>query len=101
MGNMQTENGFFSGAGAILGEVIRAIVSGIRYVFGGLGSAVGDFFSGLAGALGMSPSLFNFALLILGLVLLWAAIRAFARRGFIAGLFWLLLAMLLLSGLIG
>jgi hypothetical protein len=98
---MQTENGFFSSAGAVLGEVIRAIVSSIRYVFGGLGSAVGDFFSGLASALDMSPSVFNFALLILGLVLLWAAITAFARRAIIAGIFWLFLAMLLLSGLIG
>ncbi|MVW72054.1 MULTISPECIES: hypothetical protein [unclassified Bordetella] len=98
---MQNESGFFGSAGAVLGEVIRAIVSGIRYVFGGLGSAIGDFFSGLAGALDMSPSVFNFALLILGLLLLWAAIKSFARRGIIAGIFWLFLATLLLSGLIG
>ncbi|CAM3725052.1 hypothetical protein [Bordetella tumulicola] len=98
---MQTENSFFGSVGAILGEVIRAIVSGIRYVFGGFGSAIGDFFSGLAGALGMSPSVFNFALLILGLLLFWAAIKAFIGRSIVSGLFWLLLAMLLLSGLIG
>lgn len=98
---MQTENSFFSSVGAVLGEVIRAIVSGVRYVFGGLGEAVGDFFSGLAGSLGMSPSVFNFALLILGLLLLWTAVKAFLRRAIVAGLFWLLLAMLLLGGLIG
>lgn len=98
---MQSETSFFESVGSVIGEVIRAIVSGIRYVFGGLGSAVGDFFSGLAGALGMSPSVFNFALLLLGLALLWAAIKAFMRRAIVAGLFWLLLAMLLLSGLIG
>lgn len=98
---MQTEDSFFGSVGAMLGEVIRAIVAGLRYVFGGLGSALGDFFSGLAGALGMSPSIFNFALLILGLVLLWAAVKAFLRRAIVAGIFWLVLAMLVLGGLIG
>jgi len=98
---MQTENSFFGSVGAVIGEVIRAIVSGVRYLFGGFGSALGDFFSGLAGALGMSPSIFNFALLILGLALLWAAVKAFLRRSIVAGIFWLILAMLLLSGLIG
>jgi hypothetical protein len=98
---MQSENSFFGSAGAVIGDVIFAIVSGIRYVFGGVGSAIGDFFSGLAGALSMSPSVFNFALLLLGLLLLWSAIRAFLRRSIISGLFWLLIAMLLLSGLIG
>ncbi|CAM4029032.1 MFS transporter [Bordetella tumbae] len=97
---MQTETSFFGSVGAVLGEVIRAIVSGIRYVFSGLGSAIGDFFSGLAGALGMSSSIFHFALLLLGLVLLWSAVKAFMGRSIVAGLFWLLLAMLLLSGLI-
>ncbi|GAB1578831.1 hypothetical protein [Bordetella petrii] len=98
---MQTEDSFFGSVGAMLGEVIRAIVAGLRYVFGGLGSALGDFFSGLAGALGMGPSIFNFALLVLGLVLLWAAVKAFLRRAIVAGIFWLVLAMLLLGGLIG
>lgn len=98
---MQTEDSFFGSLGAMLGEVIRAIVAGLRYVFGGFGTALGDFFSGLAGALSMSPSVFNFALLVLGLVLLWAAIQAFLRRAIVTGMFWLVLAVLLLSGLIG
>jgi len=98
---MQTETSFFGSVGAVIGEVIRAIVSGLRYVFSGFGSAIGDFFAGLAGALGMSPSVFNFALLVLGLMLLWAAVSAFMRRAIVAGIFWLILAMLLLSGLIG
>lgn len=98
---MQSESSFFGSVGSVIGEVILAIVSGIRYVFGGLGSAMGDFFSGLATALGMSPSIFNFALLILGLMLLWAAVKALLNRAIVAGLFWLFLAMLLLSGLVG
>jgi len=97
---MQTETSFFGSVGAVLGEVIRAIVSGIRYVFSGLGSAIGDFFSGLAGALGMSASIFHFALLILGLALLWFGVKALMRRAIVAGIFWLVLAMLLLSSLI-
>jgi len=97
---MQHESSFFGSVGSFIGEVILAIVSGIRYAFGGLGSAVGDFFSGLAGALGMGPSVFNFALLILGVMLFWAALKAFFRRAIVVGLVWLLLAMLLLSGLI-
>lgn len=98
---MQTETSFFGSVGAVIGEVIRAIVSGIRYLFSGFGSAIGDFFSGLAGALGMSTSIFNFVLLLLGLWLLWAAVKAFMHRSIVSGLFWLLLGMLLLSGLIG
>ncbi|ULY35601.1 hypothetical protein HRJ92_09825 [Bordetella pertussis] len=92
---------FFGSLGAMLGAVIRAIVDGLRYVFGGLGRALGDFFGGLASALGMSPSVFNFALLVLGLLLLWTAVRAFMGRAIVAGIFWLVLAMLLLGGLIG
>lgn len=52
---MQNEDSFFGSLGAMLGAVIRAIVDGLRYVFGGLGRALGDFFGGLASALGMSP----------------------------------------------
>ncbi|WP_459618244.1 hypothetical protein [Bordetella sp. 2513F-2] len=98
---MQTESSFFGSLGAMLGEVIRAIVGALQAVFGGLGSALGDFFSGMAAALGMSPSVFNFGLLVLGLLLLWAALRAFMGRAIVAGLFWLVLAILLLGGLIG
>lgn len=98
---MQSENSFFGSVGSVVGEVIAAVVSGIGYVFSGLGSAAGDFFAGLANALEMSPSVFNFGLLIVGLLLFWAAIKAFLRRAIIAGLFWLFIAMLLLSGLVG
>lgn len=98
---MQTEDSFFGSLGAILGGVIRAIVEALQGVFGGLGTALAEFFSGLAHAMGMGPSVFNFALLLLGLLLLWAALRAFVGRSVIAGLFWLFLALLLLGGLIG
>ncbi|MDQ8034892.1 hypothetical protein CEG14_12875 [Bordetella genomosp. 1] len=95
------EDGFFSSAGSFLGGIIRAVVDGLRWLFGGLGRALSDFFNGLASALGMSPNVFNFALLLLGLLFVWAAIKAFLGRSIFSGLFWLLLAMLLLGALIG
>ncbi|OZI44819.1 hypothetical protein CEK29_09020 [Bordetella genomosp. 5] len=95
------DDSFFSSAGAMLGGIIRAIVDGLRWLFGGLGGALSDFFNGLAQAMGMSASVFNFALLILGLLFVWAAIKAFLGRSIFSGLFWLLLAMLLLGALIG
>lgn len=98
---MQNDDGFFGSVGAMLGETIRTIVEGLRYLSGGLVGAFGEFFSGLSGAMGMSPSVFNFALLVLGLMMLWGAASAFLNRAIFAGVFWLVLAVLLLGGLIG
>ncbi|MNW16946.1 hypothetical protein D3C71_2159730 [compost metagenome] len=61
---------------------------------------MGDFYSGLAGAMGMSPSIFNFVLLVLGLMFLWAAVKALLRRAIVGFLFWLVLAVLVLGGLV-
>jgi len=97
---MQTDDSFFGSMGAMLGGAIRAIVEALRAVFGGLGRAVAEFFSGLSASLGMSPSVFNIALLLLGLLLLWTALRAFLARSIFSGLFWLVLAILLLGALI-
>ncbi|SAI71535.1 Uncharacterised protein [Bordetella ansorpii] len=98
---MQTEDSFFGTLGAFLGGAIRVVVDALQAVFGGLGTALAEFFAGMARALGMGPSVFNFALLLLGLLLLWTALRAFMRRSVIAGIFWLFLGLLLLGGLIG
>jgi hypothetical protein len=51
--------------------------------------------------MGMSPSLFNFAILILGVLLLIAAVRALLRRSVLGFLFWAILAVLVLGALIG
>jgi len=91
----------FEWLGAMLGEAIRTIVAALKTVFGGFGEAVGAFSSGLAEALGMSPTLFNFALLVLGLLLLYAGIRSLMNRSVLGAIFWFLLAVLLLGGLIG
>ncbi|KRC70848.1 hypothetical protein D3C87_449280 [compost metagenome] len=97
---MQSQDGFFASLGGMLGEALRAIVAGIKWLLGGLGSALGDFYSGLAGAMGMSPSIFNLVLLALGLVFLWGAVKALLRRSIIGFLFWLFMALLVLGGLV-
>lgn len=97
---MPKEDGFFSSLGVMLGEALRAIVAGIKWLLGGLGGALGDFYSGLSKAMGMNPSLFNFVLLVLGLMFLWAAVKALLRRSIVGFLFWLVLAVLVLGGLV-
>jgi hypothetical protein len=96
---MPAGEGFFASLGGMLGEALRSIVAGLKWLLGGIGGALGDFYSGLAGAMGMSPSIFNFILLVLGLMCLWAAVKALLRRSIIGFLFWVIVALLLLGGL--
>jgi hypothetical protein len=51
-------------------------------------------------ALGIAPSLLGMVVLIVGLLLLYAAVRAFLRRSIIVGLIWLFFGLWLLGGLI-
>ncbi|WMD22846.1 hypothetical protein RAS12_10875 [Achromobacter seleniivolatilans] len=97
---MHTEDGFFASLGGMLGEALRGVVAGIKWLLGGLGGALGDFYSGLAGAMGMNPSIFNFVLLVLGLMFLWGAVKAILRRSILGFIFWLFLAVLVLGGLV-
>ena len=55
---------------------------------------------GMSGALGVTPSLLSIAVLLLGLILLYSAVRSFMRGSIIGGLIWLFLGLWLLSGLI-
>ncbi|MCD0497071.1 hypothetical protein LP085_09450 [Achromobacter sp. MY14] len=97
---MPQDDGFFGSLGVMLGEALRAVVAGIKWLLGGLGGALGDFYGGLSKAMGMSPSIFNFVLLVLGLMFLWAAVKALLRRSILGFLFWLVLAVLVLGGLV-
>lgn len=92
--------GFFGWLGNALGSAIKLIVDALRTVFGGIGDAIDAFFRGLANALGMSPSIFNYLWLIGGLILLVVAVKAFAKRAVLAGIIWLVLGLLVLGGLI-
>lgn len=93
-------NGFFSWLGETLGAAIRWVIDTLSNFFAGIGAALHDFIDGLTGALGIEASLFSLAALILGLLLLYKALRAFLRRAIIAGLIWSFLSLLVLSWLI-
>ncbi len=97
---MQVE-GFFESLGQAFGAVIRFIVESLSGFFGLLGDALGGFINGMSKALGVTPSLLGVVVLLIGLLLLYAAVRAFLRRSIILGLVWLLLGLWLLGGLIG
>ncbi|WP_462379683.1 hypothetical protein [Pseudomonas sp. Marseille-QA0892] len=96
---MQVE-GFFEWLGQAIGSVIRFVVDGLYWILGMLAVASQNFIDGLASTLGMDRSLLTIAALIVGLMLLVAALRAFMRRAIISGLIWLVLGLWLLSNVI-
>ena len=77
------------------------IVEGLKDVFAVIGQAGANFLDGLARSLGMDPTLLSILALVLGLALLVSAVRAFLRGSIIYGLIVLLLALWVLSLLIG
>lgn len=96
---MRTE-GFFEWLGRIIGTAIRFIVDLLSGVLGGIGQAIDDFLNGLARAIGMDVSFFSLILLIIGLLLLYAGIRAFIRKSIIGGLILTFLGLVVMSWLI-
>ncbi len=93
-------DGFFESLGEAVGSVIRFIVEGLSGFLGFFGSAISSFIAGMSKALGVTPSLLSVLVLVVGLWLLYVAVRAFIRRSIIAGVIWLVLGLWLLSGLI-
>ena len=91
---------FFETLGQMLGSLIRFIVDSLDWLFSLFAVAGHNFVDGLAAALGMDRSILNIAALILGLILLVGAFRAFFRRSIISGIILLLLALWLLSFII-
>lgn len=89
--------GFFEWLGETLGAVIGFIIRAIRGAVDGISGAVNDFLGGMAKAIGMNASVFSFVLLVIGLFLLYVAVRAFIRRAIVAGIIWGLLGLLVLS----
>ncbi|MFC3607790.1 hypothetical protein [Stutzerimonas tarimensis] len=93
--------GFFGRLGEVLGSAIRFVVDALEGFFGLLALAGHNFLEGLSRALGMDDqSLLSLGALLVGLLLLLSALRAFFRRAFISGAFNLLLGLWLLSWLI-
>ncbi|RON10496.1 hypothetical protein BK659_03010 [Pseudomonas brassicacearum] len=93
---MQVDS-FFEWLGQALGSVIRFIVDTLSGLFNALTHASGNFVDGLSRALGMEPSIISILVLIIGLMLLYSAIRAFMRASIIAGVIWLVLGLWVLS----
>ncbi|UVE17219.1 hypothetical protein NVV93_16795 [Pseudomonas sp. LS44] len=92
---------FFEWLGETLGAVIRFIVEALSGFFDLLGRAGANFTDGLSRSLGTDPTWINLLALILGLFMLVSAIRAFLRGSIIWGIILLLVALWLLSLLIG
>lgn len=86
--------------GNAVGAVIRTIIDTLQVVLGSVGDVISGFSAGLAQAIGMTPSAFNYTLLVIGLLLLYGAARAFIQRSLVGGIILLVLAVLLLGGLI-
>ncbi|WP_095144831.1 MULTISPECIES: hypothetical protein [unclassified Pseudomonas] len=96
---MQVES-FFEWLGQALGSVIRFIVEVLSGLFNTLTSAGGNFVEGLSQALGMDTSVISIIALLIGLMLLYSAIRAFMRASVIVGIIWLMLGLWVLSWVI-
>lgn len=86
--------------GEWVGAAIRAVVEALQFMFSGFFGALDSFFEGVMDTLGINPSLFSVLLLGLGLLMLYWGVRAFMRRAIVAGVLWLLLALILLRALI-
>ncbi|NBF05547.1 hypothetical protein GV819_24945 [Pseudomonas sp. Fl5BN2] len=96
---MQVES-FFEWLGQAIGSVIRFIVDLLSGLFNTLTHAGGNFVDGLSRALGMDTSIISILTLIIGLMCLYSAIRAFMRASIIIGIIWLVLGLWLLSWII-
>ncbi|WP_166362682.1 hypothetical protein [Pseudomonas akapageensis] len=91
---------FFEWLGQAVGAVIRFIVEALSGLSNLLGNAGGNFVEGLSRTLGMDTSLISIVALILGLMLLYWAIRAFMQASLIVGVIWMLVGLWVLSWII-
>lgn len=96
---MQVED-FFEWLGRAIGGTIRLIVDLLLSFLNFFVIAGHSFLEGLSSALGINRSFLSLLTLIVGLLLLGAAIKAFTRRSVVPGLLWLLLGLWILSWLL-
>ena len=92
--------GFFEWLGQALGAIIRWVVDSLGWLFSLLGSAGGNFVDGLSRTLGMDTNVVTIVALIVGLLFLYSAVRAFMRASIIMGIIWAVLGLWLLSWII-
>ncbi|MBJ2259797.1 hypothetical protein [Pseudomonas psychrophila] len=91
---------FIGNLGLWLGTLVRFIVESLSSLFGAITEAGSSFVEGMARALGMDTSIISIAVLIIGLLFLYNAVRAFMRASVIGGVIWLLLGLWVLSWII-
>ena len=88
---------FFGWLGNTLGLIIHYIIEFFSGLFNMLSNAGGNFVDGMSRALGMDTSIISIITLIVGLLFLYSAVRAFMRASIIVGIIWLMLGLWLLS----
>jgi ABC-type proline/glycine betaine transport system permease subunit len=91
---------FIGNLGLWLGTLVRFIVETLNGLFGAITEAGSNFVDGMARALGMDTSIISIAVLIIGLLFLYNAVRAFIRTSIIGGVIWLVLGLWILSWII-
>ncbi|MDY7572548.1 hypothetical protein [Pseudomonas sp. CCC4.1] len=91
---------FIGNLGLWLGTLVRFIVETLNGLFGTITEAGSNFVDGMARALGMDTSIISIAVLIIGLLFLYNAVRAFIRASIIGGVIWMVLGLWLLSWII-
>lgn len=97
---MSTE-GFFNWIGTRIGEAIRYVIDLLSLFFDNLGGSLEHFIRGLSEALGINPTILSLLALIIGLWMLYRAVRALLQRAIIAALVWALLGLMVLGWLVG
>ncbi|WP_142847639.1 hypothetical protein [Telmatospirillum sp. J64-1] len=81
---MIQEQGLLDRFGEAIGRFVAWIVSLFTDTFGSLAEGVRSFFGGIARGAGLqNPGLFTWILLILGLMILYGAIRSALRGGIV------------------
>ncbi|NWA84191.1 MULTISPECIES: hypothetical protein [Pseudomonas] len=88
---------FFGWLGNTVGLIIHYIVEFFSGLFNMLSNAGGNFVEGMSRSLGMDTSIISIITLIIGLLFLYSAVRAFMRASIIIGVIWLMLGLWLLS----
>ena len=91
---------FVGNLGLWLGTFVRFIVESLNGLFNTITQACSNFIDGMARALGMDTSIVSIAVLVIGLLFLYNAVRAFMRASIIGGVIWLLLGLWVLSWII-
>ncbi|WP_022963543.1 hypothetical protein [Halopseudomonas pelagia] len=97
---MQLNTNPFEWLGEALGTVIRLLVDSLAWIFDVLSSASSAFVNGFARTLGVDSNIFTIIFVVLGLILIYAGVRAFINKRIIGGVIWCLLGLWLLSALI-